>query len=136
MKGTAVFAVLLSTGVLGVLGCNRSAPPAATADPQAPAAAQGLEGTVWSGTFSHANADGGSPTCFTWYFLARGKLRQVRDDGEEVFGTWKAEGTKVIVDTPYHGDIDLLRTGDTMAGVSRFRTGYGFGWEYELRLKK
>src|SRR5262249_39360271 len=121
--------------LLDCAGCIPDATTGPLAPPSNPEVASGLEGTVWAGEFDHANAEGG-PTHIVWYFLANGKLRQVRDDGQVIFGTVTVEGNMVVVDCSVHGAIDLVRTGDTLTGVTRFRSGYGYGWEYELRLKK
>ena len=93
------------------------------------------------GYISHQNAEGVS-TRITWQFQAEGVLLHHRhwDDNKQT-GTWRLEeGVLVVKIGEYgkggYGTIDLQRTGDTMKGETRWRSGYGFGWEFELERQK
>lgn len=128
---------LLSLGLFLIVGWSGPLPlPIADAalplTNAIPVDENGLAGTIWAGTFDHPCAEG-CRTEFTWHFLSGGKLLELRYGGFKKLMTWKVEEGWVVVDSPWHGYIDLKRKGGTLSGGARFRGGYGYGWEYELR---
>ena len=147
MKIIPALLILLS---LATAGCNRSSTPVADGPPPGPSAPAGTEsappgadlvGTTWLAHVSHPNAEGAFAT-LTWQFQSGGVLNHHRHwDNNRQKGTWRIEESVVVVEVGEYGKggygtIDLQRMGDKMKGETRWRSGYGSGWEFELEREK